>query len=239
MADKICYVEGIGNVKFRKNKRSRSVRISIQPIKGIIVNMPLYVSYSEAERIVKTRKEWIETNLPRIKEIENKYTRFNEKSEFKTRSRTLNLTSHNKEKFTAQLTTDAIILKYPDNSTIENPEIQKLIRESLDWALRLEAKEYLPERTMQLAKQLNFKYKTVFVKNNKTNWGSCSGVNNINLNIHLMRLPDRLIDYIIIHELCHTVEKNHGPGFWNLMNSILGNAKSFSKELKKQSIRIY
>jgi len=54
-----------------------------------------------------------------------------------------------------------------------------------------------------------------------------------------MRLPDHLIDYVIIHELCHTIEKNHGKGFWNLMDTILGDAKSLSKELKNYSTQIY
>ncbi|HAN18347.1 MAG: hypothetical protein A2X13_04390 [Bacteroidetes bacterium GWC2_33_15] len=239
MADKLYFVEGIGNVKFRKNSRSKAIRISIQPLKGVIVNMPLFVSYSDALRIVEKRKPWIYENLPKIKAFEKKYTCFNEKSEFKTRSRILNISSHNNIKFTARLTPDTIDLRYPDNSDVENQNIQKLIRTSIDWALRIEAKEFLPGRTKQLAEQLNFNYKKVFLKNNKSNWGSCSAINNINLNIHLMRLPDNLIDYVIIHELCHTIEKNHKAGFWNLMNSILGDAKSLSKELKKHSIQIY
>ncbi|MCK5169492.1 MAG: M48 family metallopeptidase, partial [Bacteroidales bacterium] len=59
------------------------------------------------------------------------------------------------------------------------------------------------------------------------------------LNLHLLRLPSHLIDYVIIHELCHTVEKNHGPRFWKLLDSILGDAKKISKELKQHSIVFY
>ena len=105
--------------------------------------------------------------------------------------------------------------------------------------MRIEAEEYLPFRTSQIAEKLGFKYNKIFIKNNKTLWGSCSGKNNINLNLHLIRLPDYLIDYVIIHELCHTVEKNHGVRFWKLMDTILGDAKKLSKELKTYSIQIY
>ena len=54
-----------------------------------------------------------------------------------------------------------------------------------------------------------------------------------------MRLPDHLIDYIILHELAHTVEKNHGPNFWALMNQLTGNAKKLAEEVKKYNLRIY
>ena len=55
-----------------------------------------------------------------------------------------------------------------------------------------------------------------------------------------MRLPDHLIDYVLLHELCHTKEKNHGAGFWTLLNSITqSKAKLLAKEIKKYSTTIY
>ena len=239
MVEKIIPVNGIGDVKFRKNKRSRAVSISIRPIKGIVVNLPYLVSFNEALRIVELRKNWIEKHLPRIKTIENKRTLFSELSEFKTRTRTLNITSHSGEKLLVSLTHKFIDLKYPIDSDLSSTKIQDLIRKSLIWALRIEAKEYLPLRIQTLSNHHNLKFNKLYLKNNKTNWGSCSAINNINLNIHLIRLPEHLIDYVIIHELCHTVEKNHGPRFWQLMNGHIKDAKLLSKELKTYSTQIY
>ena len=79
----------------------------------------------------------------------------------------------------------------------------------------------------------------LIIKNAKTRWGSCSSINNINLNLHLMRLSDELIDYVILHELVHTKIKNHQKEFWDLLNIVSGDAKGLDRELKKYYIHNY
>lgn len=239
MGEKIIYVEGIGNVRFRKNIRSKNVNISLRPQKGVVVTFPPYVNYHYALKIVENKKSWIKKHWPKIQAIENRSTVFTEETYFKTRYRLLKITKNCNNHIKTKLTSNSIEIEYPEEKSIKSEEIQHIIKKTIIKALRHEAKEYLPERVQLLAQKYRFKYQNIYIKNNKTLWGSCSGINNINLNLHLMRLPDYLIDYVIIHELCHTVEKNHGATFWNLMDSILGNAKSLSKELKKYSIGIY
>ena len=99
--------------------------------------------------------------------------------------------------------------------------------------LRKQAKEYLPKRLEELAQKHKFKYNSLRIKNVKTIWGSCSGKNNINLNLNLMKLRPELIDYVILHELCHTIEKNHSKKFWDLLEKNLPTAKVLRKELKR------
>jgi predicted metal-dependent hydrolase len=93
----------------------------------------------------------------------------------------------------------------------------------------------------KMAKIHNFKYNKVSIRNQKTKWGSCSAKNNISLNINLVRLPDELRDYVILHELVHTRFKNHSKEFWAELNKFVGDsstnssrkAKELSKKLKK------
>jgi predicted metal-dependent hydrolase len=101
---------------------------------------------------------------------------------------------------------------------------------------RKTAKTQLIERLHQLSKQHGFTYNKVFIKNQKTRWGSCSEKNNINLNYNLVRLPDELIDYILLHELVHTRIKNHSSMFWDALDRIIGNAKELDKKLKNYSL---
>lgn len=116
---------------------------------------------------------------------------------------------------------------------IELTETQESIWTQLRELLRKEAKAYLPQRVAWIANQFGFNYNRVSVKDTKTRWGSCSMKKNINLSLYLMRLPEHLIDYIILHELCHTVHMNHGDEFHRLMDELTHNEeKAMRKELR-------
>ena len=98
---------------------------------------------------------------------------------------------------------------------------------------RAEARRILTNRVAELARAHGFEYNKVFVKNQRTLWGSCSARNNINLNVNLLRLPEELRDYVILHELVHTRHKNHSRAFWNEMNRILGDGKHLQRKLRR------
>lgn len=97
----------------------------------------------------------------------------------------------------------------------------------------VQARRVLVARLAQLAQQHGFAYNRVFVRNQRTRWGSCSRQNNINLNINLVRLPAALRDYTIVHELVHTRVKNHGPLFWAELARIIPDAKALDGELNR------
>jgi predicted metal-dependent hydrolase len=101
---------------------------------------------------------------------------------------------------------------------------------------REQARIQLKERIDFLSEKYNFKYNKLFIKNQKTRWGSCSGKNNINLNAKLLNLPQKLIDYVILHELVHTKVKNHSSEFWFTLESYMDDSKKYDKELKKYSL---
>lgn len=116
-------------------------------------------------------------------------------------------------------------------------------------ALNRRAHDILPARTRALYELLTgkvvirnklgitikdpFKYNRVAIKDNKTNWGSCSTIRNLNLNMHLVELPADLMDFVIVHELCHLVYSNHGARFHSLVNTATdGRGKELSKRLQ-------
>lgn len=94
------------------------------------------------------------------------------------------------------------------------------------------AKSYLPERTRELADKYNFSIGRVSVRRQKTRWGSCSSKKNISLNYKLLQFEKPVIDYVIIHELCHTKFMNHSKSFWNEVSKIIPDYKKYNKQLK-------
>lgn len=98
--------------------------------------------------------------------------------------------------------------------------------------LRAQAKSELPPRLAQLAALHGFVYKKVFIKNNISNWGSCSSLGNINLNLRLVTLPQELQDYVMLHELCHLKYLNHGPQFHALLESVCPGHRELARSLR-------
>jgi len=112
----------------------------------------------------------------------------------------------------------------------------RYIDQVLTAVYRLEARMLLPDRLQELARQHGFRYQKVTIRNNRRNWGSCSSRNNISLNLQMMKLPDELIDYILLHELVHTEIKNHRPAFWERLNGLTGQrARELAGKVKKYS----
>lgn len=96
----------------------------------------------------------------------------------------------------------------------------------------------LQARLDELAVRHGFRYNRLSIRNQKTRWGSCSAVNNISLNEKLVLLPDRLLDYVLMHELLHTRIKNHGPGFWAELNRLTGDARGLARSLRSYGMEL-
>jgi predicted metal-dependent hydrolase len=241
MSEKWISVEDIGPVRLVKNKRSKQLRITVKPSGEVRVSMPWYTTFDSGISFLLSRKEWILETLAHYQNHPPHHNSFQPGVLFQTRNRTYELAVSNRtdDRLIISFPENRCILEFPGNRSPEKPELHQTIIRVLTEQLRKEAKGYLPKRTRELAEQLNFKYKQVFIKNNKSNWGSCSSLGNINLNLHLMRLPDIFIDFVIVHELLHTVIPNHGPEFKATMQRFFPEAKIMEKELKKYHPRFF
>jgi predicted metal-dependent hydrolase len=233
------HLEGIGEINIRRSPGSRYIRIRIDPEEGIILMVPGNISDREALKFAREKKNWIRKSLLRRDSVKNATTVFNDPTDFKTRMHSLYVEKHAKSTIKSMVWQDKVVVWYPDFAEVSDPRIQKVIRKAIEEAWRIEAKKYLPVRTDELASKFNFKYAHLSIKNAKTRWGSCSAQNNLNLNLQLMRLPDYLIDYVILHELVHTVEKNHKNSFWSLLERVLPGAEKMDKELNKYNLKYW
>lgn len=137
------------------------------------------------------------------------------------------------EKASTRMSADSIIVTYPLAADIQSGEVQGVVRQAAKKALRRQAESYLTTRLQQLSHFYQLPYESLRLSSGHTRWGSCSSSKKISLNIWLMTLPYDLIDYVICHELCHTVQHNHSNAFWQLVAAHMPDYKARRKILKE------
>jgi len=135
------------------------------------------------------------------------------------------------------LSSGVLTVECPLSVSLESDLIQQKLHEILKNVFRHEAKRTLPGRVELLARQYGFTYTGLKINSSRTRWGSCTPRKSINLSLYLMQLPWHLIDYVILHELCHTLEMNHSERFWAQMDKVTANqSKALRKELKQYHV---
>ena len=96
-----------------------------------------------------------------------------------------------------------------------------------------EARIIIPERVKYFAKIIGVTYGQITIKHQKTRWGSCSSSGNLNFNCMLMATSPELIDYVVVHELCHRKQMNHSPLFWKEVEEILPDYRNLRSRLRE------
>ena len=229
----------IDNVLFERSSRARRMNISIKPWRGVRVAVPRGISFKYAEKRFLEKIDWVREKLQTIEEIENERPVYGLSGQIETNYNQLRIIKHNSSKLQIDQDEDLITLKVPQSLGTKDPRIQSKIREILIAIYRAEAKYYLPQRVQELARKYNFRYNRVYIKCQKTLWGSCSGKLNINLNLNLMRLDPELRDYVIMHELVHTEIRNHSDKFWKRLSQYIDQPRKKAKQLKEHYLKNY
>lgn len=135
--------------------------------------------------------------------------------------------------FAARRTDDALTIAFRPECDFANSANQRKIRNLIAHFLKIEAQQILPARLQALADTYGFAFAQVRINSAQMRWGSCSAKRVINLSYNLMLLPDELIDFVLVHELCHTREMNHGARFKQLMTGIFANYTALNAALKQ------
>ncbi|MCD8176785.1 MAG: M48 family metallopeptidase [Tannerellaceae bacterium] len=213
----------------------RATRYTLKVTEGrVIATIPVYgdeqrlLSFIEENRLKLLTI--LQTKAPARKLLDetsvNQYTTFR-----------LHIFRTARKNFYMRLEEGVLHIACPEETVFEQEAVQQLLRDFIERALRHEANRLLPGRTKQLAVAHGFTCRHVKITKSKSRWGSCSSGKDINLSLSLMTLPWHLIDYVLLHELCHTIEMNHSDRFWALMNRVTDNkALLLRKELKSYHV---
>jgi len=222
----------LGTIILTKNSRSKKIIIRIKN-DCVAVTLPERSTYEEALKFVETKRDWILTHKNKLKTSRKNIS--NEEP-FQTLTFSVKLQSADRKNYFISLKNNLLTIEYPNTINPETENAQKVFRKAIENGLRHEAKRVLPDMLSALAKQYGFSFTEVKINSSKSRWGSCSSKGSINLSFYMMLLPEHLVKYVLLHELCHTKEMNHGVKFWRLLDSVSDNkAKQLANETKKHS----
>ena len=212
--------------KIIKSKR-RTLSLSINENAELIVRAPNQISNKQIEEFIIEKSKWINKNKNLMQ------SRINEMND-----------SDSDYLFLGNIYPLIKVYENPNKIDFNGTEFitsiknQDKFKASLKSWYKIKFKEIAIPRLNYFSDKYNLKINQVRFKNQKTLWGSCSSKNNINLNYLLVMAPMLVIDYVIIHELVHTVHKNHSENFWNAVEAIMPDYKKAKKWLNKNGYKL-
>ena len=222
--------EEFGTITLRRSARASHVRIRVAPDGRLRASLPLYAPLFLVKRLLKNSRSELREMLAE----QHGETVF-EHGMTIGKSHSLIVRPSTTKAVTATRHGQQIIVSMPGSTSLNDPTTVRIVRDTVIDALRIEAKSYLPKRLAFLADKYGFSYDRVRFSHASGRWGSCSSNGTISLNIALMKLPFELIDYIIVHELSHTIHMNHSDAFWALVQKGDPQYKIHRRALKNEN----
>lgn len=199
-----------GEIRISRNMRTTQIKIGVAPDGKLRATMPTFASTRVLRKLIDTSRTDIRTMLQR----QTPSVTYTDGMQL---GKSHSLIVHHGSAFSVCREQLKLVVTLPSSKTMQDADVQRTIRDEVIKILRREAKNYLPRRLSMLASRLNCHYERIRFSHASSRWGSCSSSGTISLNIALMKLPLDLIDYVIIHELCHTKQMNHSKAFWKLV----------------------
>lgn len=233
----MAVVESFGKIEFKRSDRAKYIRVRIK-VDGLVVILPQNATTEQALQFINSEHKSIAAKQAKLKYNEKKNpTILDETSHLKTLTFEVLLKRSQRNDIFFSLKESILSIEFPEKTNCTLSQIQQYFWNGINYFLKKEAKRLLSDRTKQLAALHGFSFSDVKIQSSKSRWGSCSRHKSINLSFYLMLLPAHLIDYVILHELCHTKEMNHGVKFWQWMDKVTDNkSKVLRAELKKYNM---
>lgn len=231
MKIKTVEIDGI-KINLKKNRQNKKIKLKINQNGNVLISLPFNCTFFQAIEFAKSQIDWIKKNVKKMTQNAPKIQIFDENTIFSTKHHILFIEKNDIKKSLTSIKNGKIHIRFPKDENILIENNQQKIKKAILEALRLEAKEFLPKRLDFWSKKYNLNYNEVNIKNMKSRWGSCASNGYISLNLHLIKLPIELIDYVLLHELAHIKHPNHSERFWIFLDKICPNSIELNQKLR-------
>jgi predicted metal-dependent hydrolase len=183
----------------KRSLRARLIWLQIHTVDGLTVTIPRHYDQDKLPAYLTSKSRWI---LRHLKQLKNDFP----SSEVNTKSLLFPIYYHgNPIRSSGEDQTTTYFL--PNGLLVDYCGV-------MTW-LRQQALEVIPARALLYSQIIGVNFAKISIRDQKTRWGSCSHKGNLNFNWRLIMTPEPVLDYVIIHELCHLKRMNHGKSFWN------------------------
>lgn len=234
--EKTINYDEIGDVRYHRNSRAKNISIRISSDGMVRVTVPGRCSFHRAERFVMEKNNWIRQKTLKIKRLKEKNLVWDAGDVIPVRNRGIVVLQGDDVEFVVNETENGYGISLPRGYDPAQPDQQSAMKDLVAQLGLKEAKRQLPGILASLSEKHSLPYTRLTVRRMRTRWGSCSSGNNISLNSGLIFLPDPLIEYVMLHELAHTLHKDHSKRFWDALEAILPGALAYRKELRNSTI---
>ena len=225
MAYKEFLIDEIGQIKIYKNRKNKSLKLSLSNDGSIRLSMPIWVTYKMGIQFIRKNKEWVNSNKRKNLTIINDQQNIG-------KDHRIIFVGNESDKIRTSVKENYVTIFHPLHKKPADDDVQLAAFKASKKALKKESEKYIVVRASQLANENNFDFSNIHVKPLKGRWGSCNQLKELTFNIYLIQLPWNLIDYVIYHELVHTMHMNHGDEFWSELSKYVHKPKNLRKEMK-------
>ena len=216
------------NIFITRTKRKKTISILIKD-GNVEVKAPFNLKKNEIDAFILRKEKWIKNKIllqKKIKQLPKK--KFIDGEVFKFLGKDLILKININDVIRTYIKNDYICLDLKNNSKNNRDKIKK----ELELFYRSFSEKILKEKTLIESKKMNLKVEKIKVRSYKNRWGSCSSNGDISYNWKLIMAPEKIINYVIIHELCHLIHFNHSRDYWKEVSKKLPNYRESKEWLK-------
>lgn len=212
--------------------RRKTISISFDEKVNLIVKAPSWLNIERIDAFVEAKAEWIEATRVRLLRTRQKSLRERPMLEtgdvlpYLGYNRVLTVVREARSRARITVAGERIIMRVPYEADYGQKRMQ------LEKWYRKQAGEIFDKKGKIYAPIVGVEYHKMHIKDQKSRWGSCSKKGNLNFNWRLIMAPEAVLDYVVIHELCHLIHMNHSPEFWKLVEKICPDYKEQKHWLK-------
>ncbi|MFH0838148.1 MAG: SprT family zinc-dependent metalloprotease [Patescibacteria group bacterium] len=222
-------------VTVRRSARARRLRLQIESDKPeLVLVIPRYALSMQIDSFIRKQTPWIEKHWNQALKKAAKRPKRNQKDgdTYFYFGETLTLKLIPSLSWKPGIRVDGNNLEITLHQATSLSDGKKAIKKTVQGFYKKKAEEVIHDRLQFFNEHYGLKYNRVTFRNQKTRWGSCSSAKNLNFNWRLIMAPIEIIDYVVVHELCHLKHMNHSADFWKLVAETIPNHKELRKWMK-------